>query len=153
MKWSKLKSLIEGRFSQKLKGRVNIHSTCYGKCSCGRAWITIDGKEIANFCTRAYYNKQDDVPYEPNKDSVKAYNDSPVEYGEFSRQDIYETCFEFIHSISVDEALSRNDPLLNSLAILDKKKGKCKLKVIDPSSLHPLVQVLFNFRKQVEFSR
>ncbi|NQT88950.1 hypothetical protein HQ560_19435, partial [bacterium] len=50
MKWSKLKSQVEGMFADSVRGRVRLHSTRYRKAhdQDGRAWITIDGREIVN---------------------------------------------------------------------------------------------------------
>ena len=53
MKWSKLKQLVEQGFAPSLAKRLTINSTAYGACTCGHAWLTLDGEVIANFCTRA----------------------------------------------------------------------------------------------------
>ncbi len=51
MQWSKLRSLIVERFAEPLQKRLDIHGAAYGNCSCGHAWLTLDGEVIANFCT------------------------------------------------------------------------------------------------------
>jgi hypothetical protein len=141
MKWSKLKSLVEARFAPTLAKRIAIHSTRYGNCTCGRAWLTIDGQEIANFCTRAHSNVQmGRFEHQP----------PPAGYGELSRQDAYQACWAFVHDLSIDQALGDIDPLVQSLAVLDGRVGKRRLQTIDWSSLHPLAQRLFRVRLESE---
>ncbi len=57
MRWSKLKQRIEDNFADSVSRRVAIHSARTGACTCGHAWLTLDGAVIANFCTRAYGNR------------------------------------------------------------------------------------------------
>ena len=73
-----------------------------------------------------------------------------MEYGELSRQDAYLACWEFVHQLKVDEAINSEDPLIQSLATLDKRLGKKKLKCIDESTLHPLAKKLLAVRLKAE---
>jgi hypothetical protein len=98
MRWTKVKSLIEERFAESIRKRMTINSARYGSCTCGRAWLTFDKEEIANFCTRAYYNKDAEV-HTPSEESEKKFAKMPVEYGELSRQDAYEACWVFLHDL------------------------------------------------------
>lgn len=141
MRWSKLKSLVEARFAPVLAGRVSIFSTTYGKSTCGRAWISVDGAEIANFCTRAAYNSKAGLP-KPH--------DAPLGYGELSRQDAYAACWAFVHELSIEEALADSDPLVQSLAVLDGRLGKRRLQTTDLAKLHPLAQKLAAIRLESE---
>ena len=141
MRWSKLKSLVEEQFSTSLGKRISIFSTRYGNCTCGRAWITLDGREIATFCTRAEYNVSIGESKRENP---------PLGYGELSRQDAYESCWAVVHDLSIEEALSDSDPLVQSLAVLDRRFGKRRMKVQDWANLHPLAQLLFSVRLQSE---
>jgi hypothetical protein len=162
MKWSKLKSLVENKFAQSLKGRVSINSTAYGNCSCGHLWITIDKNVIANFCTRAFWNRVSGNYYRKN-DRWKSDNPIPsyvtksqresygeVEYGELSRQDAYLSCWEYIHKLDHKTALASDDPLIQSLAVLDKRLGKRRLGILDLKNLHPLAKKLYLFRVEQE---
>ncbi|WP_445365370.1 hypothetical protein ACJJJB_19895 [Microbulbifer sp. ANSA001] len=162
MKWSKLKSLVEEKFSPSLDSSISINSTSYGNCSCGHAWLTLDKEVIANFCTRAFWNRacgnfyrkdnrwvtDSDVPEHVSEKQKLSYGE--VEYGELSRQDAYEACWEFVHDLKVDEALDSKDPLIQSLATLDKRLGKRRLKEINTSNLHPLAKKLLSFRLEAE---
>lgn len=150
MKWSKLKSLIHERFTDSLRARVSINCTAYGNCGCGHAWITLDGEIVANFCTRAYWNlKQYDSSNNNyiNRDATdkgkKRYQKQFVEYGELSRQQVFKSCWDFIHKLSIDEALASENPLIQGLAIIDKRVGKRRLKKIDDKKLQPLSKMLF----------
>jgi hypothetical protein len=141
MRWSKLRKLVEDRFCDELKGRVAINSTAYGNCSCGHAWVTLDGQVLANFCTRAYFNER----YEGTaSEKTKAkYRDQFVVYGEGSRQDFYDSCWDYIHETSVDDALEETDPVLQAFAVIDKRVGKRRLAKTDPDVLHPLARRLY----------
>jgi hypothetical protein len=153
MKWSKLKKLVEERFSPALAGRVSIYSTRYGNCTCGRAWLTIDGQEIANFCTRALANKefeemmiQRGLPPDP----FDAKTDTPFGYGELSRQDAYAACWAFVHDLSVEQAVADSDPLVQTLAVLDSRLGKRRLSKLDAANMHPLAQKMLLVRMEAE---
>jgi hypothetical protein len=154
VRWSKLKSLIEAGIADSLRGRVSINSTAYGCCSCGHAWITLDKEVIANFCTRAHWNRKY-YDYESRKyvdlalseTEKNRYRNQFVEYGDFSRQDLYRSCWRYIHDLTIEAALESDDVLVQSLAILDKRLGQRRLMRINPEKLHPLVRVLFIERK------
>src|SRR5829696_7133941 len=104
MRWSKLRSLVKESLADSLRSRVDIQSTRYGNCSCGHAWITLDGEVLANFCTRANYLAQ--------AGSAKAGTvprHQFTEYGELSRQDAYRACWELVHSLTIEAALADPD--------------------------------------------
>ncbi len=149
MRWSKLKQRIESNFADALQSRVALHSTAYGNCSCGHAWLTLDGEMIANFCTRASGNLmwwKEEGPLPLTDEQIKKYKRQPVDYGEISRQHVYQSCWEFIHDLSIDEALSDDDPMIQSLAVLDKRIGKRRLQKICNIDLHPLARKLLEVR-------
>ena len=146
MRWSKLKSLVEDKIAPSMKKRISVNSTRYGNCTCGRAWLTLDGKEIANFCTRAYYNAE-----LGHVDPAWRKTDAMlVNYGELSRQDAYESCWAFVHDLSIEEALKDPDPLVQSLAVLDARLGKRRFPQLETESLHPLARKLFQVRIEAE---
>lgn len=127
MRWSKLKQLVERNFADSLAKRLTINSAAYGACSCGHAWLTLDGDVIANFCTRAHGN----LSYgQPNQQPNPMYRDQHLSYGEMSRQDAYEACWEFVHSLPIEDALTDDDPLVQSLAVADRRVGKRRLALI-----------------------
>jgi hypothetical protein len=146
MRWSKLRSLIEERFAPSLSGRLAIHSAAYGNCTCGHCWITLDKEVVANFCTRAYYNKKLYGVAALNP----MYEQQLVMYGEKSRQDAYTSMFDFIHTLSIDQALDSQDVLVQALAVVDKRVGRRRLATIESEKLHPLARKLLEIRRNAE---
>ena len=160
MKWSKLKQNVQENFADSVKGRVEIFTTRYNKpnSSTGRAWITIDGIEIVNFSTmksgqiyKCIYHEATPTNCKTHP-KVEAENRTPgqlLEQGEFSRFDLHKCCFEYLN-LTVDEGLEHASPIINSLAVLDKRLGKRRLPLIDRQLLHPLTRRLLEFRLSVE---
>ena len=149
MRWSKLKKLVEERFAPSVAKRLSIHSAAYGNCSCGHCWITLDKNVVANFCTRAFYNKKLDGDTGLNP----MYKEHLVLYGEKSRQDAYRSMFDYVHSLSHDEALKSDDVLIQALCVLDSRLGKHRLASFDASELHPLARKLLTIRQESELAQ
>jgi hypothetical protein len=160
MQWSKLKQNIEGRFAASVRNRVEIFSTQYNKpkTTSGRAWITIDGVEVANLSTLESYSVYKCVYHENTPTNCKTHPGVReeertagllVEKGEFSRFDLHSCCWEYLQ-LTVDEGLEHDSPLINLLAILDKRLGKRRLVLIIKDSLHPLVKAFLEFRLKAE---
>lgn len=153
MKWSKLKQTVEQKFAVCLKKRVRIYATRYtsGSYFMVRGWITVDGKEIANFSTPDNYGKfgwnTPDISERIPPD--KRTEGSAVEKGEFSRSDFIDSCREFIN-LNIDDAFESANPIIKALAVLDKRFGKRRLRNINTQNLHPLVLTLFKFRIECE---
>lgn len=78
------------------------------------------------------------------------YRHQLTEYGEMSRQDAYRACWEFVHDLSIDQSLADDDPLIQSLAVVDRRLGKRRLRDFDSSALHPLAKGLFEERLAAE---
>lgn len=148
MKWTKLKHLSEQRIASSIRPRFAINCAAYGACLCGHAWITLDKKVVANFCIRVFWN----IPRmfdESNKKWVSkdpeltnriasANSDELSNYGELSRQDAYEACWEFVHDLRSEQALNSEDSLIQTLAVIDKRR----LKEIEAENLHPFAKKL-----------
>lgn len=153
MKWSKLKKTIEENFADCVKDSVKIYTTRYtgGSYFMVRGWITVDKIEIANFSTPDNYKKyewntpdiDERIPVEERTEGLS------VEKGEFSRWDFLNSCWDYIN-INIDDAVSSENPIIKSLAMLDKRLGKRRLKLIDKKNLHPLVLTLLNLRLESE---
>ena len=157
MRWSKLKKLVEDTFADSVKGRVHIYSTHY-QCSCGRGWITVDGKELVDLSTMltgliyrcAYHEatKTDCVTHPAVPDEARKPGNL-IEPGEFSRFDLHEACWEYVHS-SVNSSVASANPLIVSLAVLNAKVGKGRLLKLAETSLHPLTRALLDVRLTAE---
>lgn len=156
MKWSKLKKTIEDKFTDSIGGRVNLFATRYtsGSYYMVRGWITIDGEEIANFSTPDNNNKfgwntpgiDERIPAEERKEGLA------VEKGEFSRWDFMSACWEYIN-MSIEEAIESVNPIIRSFAVLDKRLGKRRLKLIEKNCMHPLTLKLLRLRLECEKTR
>lgn len=146
MRWSKLRALVRERFAESISDKIDIHSAAYGNCSCGHCWITYDKNVIANFCTRAYFNK---LMLDEEGSNPKTKN-LLVAYGEKSRQDAYSSMFAFIHDLSIDQALSSEDPLVQCLAVLDNRIGRRRLTSLKTNEFHELAQTLLLKRRELE---
>ncbi|AVV83514.1 hypothetical protein SPWS13_1721 [Shewanella putrefaciens] len=55
-----------------------------------------------------------------------------------------------MHDLTIDESISSEDPLIQSLAMLDKRLGKRRLKSIDQAKLHSLAKKLLTVRLESE---
>jgi hypothetical protein len=149
MRWSKLRKLVEDRFAPSIAKRLAIHSAAYGNCTCGHCWIILDKEVVANFCTRAYYNKR----LHGDSGSNPMYKEHLVLYGEKSRQDAYRSMFDYVHSMSHDEALKSDDVLIQALAVLDSRLGRRRLEKFDDSVLHPLARKMLAIRQEAELAQ
>ena len=157
MRWSKLKKLVEDTFAETVKGRVHIYSTHY-QCSCGRGWITVDGKELVDLSTmltgliyRCAYHEAtntDCVTHPAVPDDARKPGNL-IEPGEFSRFDLHEACWEYLHS-SVNDSVNSPNPLIVSLVVLNAKVGKGRLAKLAEKKLHPLTRALLDVRLALE---
>lgn len=166
MRWSKVRKLVEESFAPSVRGRVTIHST-NGKqkgvafrCPCGWGWISIDGKPIAHFITHASYDIYGTPYHETTGSAWKVHpavadeERAPgqlVEVGEFSRFDLHEACWRYLHS-SLNESIASPNPFIQSLAVLNARVGKHRLRRISLTHLHPLTRALLQFRMGAEAS-
>ncbi len=128
---------------------MTVHSTRYGGCSCGRGWLAVDGKEIADFNTLLAWShyRRPGLLARATED-IQAGQRSPgalVEPGEFTRFELHEACWEFIHS-NPQESLKDERPLVRALAVLHAKAGRNRLKALAESENHPLVLALIDLR-------
>lgn len=148
MKWSKLKQLAEQSFAPEIKSRIELKSTTYCNSGCGRFYITIDGKEIATFCSRAAETSEyfEETGVEFDFSNHKQYKRMPVEYGELKRTEVYRLIWKSIHDLSVDESIASDKPFIQMLAVLDARFGKRRLKQLNPEEFHPLVAFMIKFR-------
>jgi len=53
-------------------------------------------------------------------------------------------------SLTVEEMLGHNNPVIRALAIIDARYGKRRLATFDPITEHQLVQRLYNLRCEAE---
>ncbi|MFN8550277.1 MAG: hypothetical protein U0103_02215 [Candidatus Obscuribacterales bacterium] len=155
MKWSKLKQKVEERFANSVRGKVHIYSTRYSsngnRCKCGRAWLTYNGKQIANFETILNLGRTHRLhePITACGHITIAENmrdvDRLVERGEFSRFHLHEACWELLQ-IPLVTAIGSTNPLIQGLAFLDGRLGKRRLESLKDIDLHPFPRALLEIR-------
>ena len=164
MQWSKLRSQVEDRFAESVKGRVRLHSTRYRRMHDqeGRAWITIDGEEIINMphifkwmyerSVRAaelagvenqFSNWQEMLAFWPIAEQ-QLEDDSIFWQGELG-----DAMFQYLH-LPVAEILPSENILIRAIGMLDRRVGKRKLSALQGVVKHPLVRMLYQFRCEVE---
>lgn len=152
--------MTEGKFAGSVRGRVAVFSTRYNKpnTSSGRAWITVDGKEVINLSTlesssiyHCYYHESTptDCKTHPAVKAEDRTRGQLVERGEFSRFDLHNCCWEYLQ-LTVEEGLGHDSPLINVLAILDRRLGKRRLVLIKKDGLHPMVRSFLELRLEAE---
>ncbi|MCA9630694.1 MAG: hypothetical protein KC766_23650 [Myxococcales bacterium] len=158
MRWTKVRELVEERFAPSVAGRVRFHSTRYGQCSCGRGWITIDGREIADLNTLLAWPRFGSVERPLNAHGHPVISDAArasgvvAEPGEFTRAHLHEACWEFLHS-SLNASVASTNPLVKALAVLDARVGAQRLERIQSECLHPLTRAVLEFRRQADAER
>jgi hypothetical protein len=157
MMWSKIKKNIENNFTESLQKRVQVYVTSYGRGYdiidlFNRGWITVDGKEVVNFATPdAFYIHGRDYHYAtPTNWATSAkveYNrgNQLAEEGEFSKFDLSNCCYAFL-DMNIKEALQHESPIINMLAVLDRRVGKKKLYELSNIQLHPLTKYFLDLR-------
>lgn len=139
MQWSQLCKRVEAEFAEELGGRVSLHVTRHLERSrSGRGWITVDGKEIANFCDWSVYY--------PNPDHRLSQKDELAAYGELRAWDFKAACCSLVHD-GVEPALASGESLRLALAVLHRKVGKRRLQQLAAQDdLHPLARHLVQLR-------
>jgi hypothetical protein len=162
MNWSRLKSQVESRFSDKVKGRVELRSTRYRRAhdQDGRAWITIDKKEIINMSTvrawglafwAAYHYSRVEHPNDPDAghrgwDPAK---ENLHKQSIFWQTDLGQAMFDYLN-LSMREILASDNILIRALGMLDARLGKRRALALDVENEHPLVRRLHAFRCEAE---
>ena len=159
MRWSKVRKLVEQSFAESVRGRVTVHGTLYSSytaCQCGRGWIAIDGKDRADMQSLLQWPHFQAIGRSTNEwghpiiDAAERHEGCLVEPGEFTRAQLFEACWDYIHS-NPHACLESDNHLIRSLAVLNAKVGKNRLKTVAESDdLHPLTRALLEFRMQCE---
>ncbi|MEC5206517.1 hypothetical protein QF022_001473 [Vogesella perlucida] len=168
MKWSQVKKRVEESLAESVRGRVEFWMTRYRHAHdhVGEGWITIDKVRVASMGTQTFFNEyygtahklrveRDCLDYrdpEQQEEYYKAYQEADtlmVERGIFSQGDFSNALFEFLN-LSIDQALFSDSPITRGLAVLDHRFGKRRIAQFDISNEHPLVAMLYEFRRSAE---
>lgn len=150
MQWSQLKNRIESTFAVSIKGRIEIWSTRYRRAvhQYGESWITFDKQKIATMGTLRFEGARYDTARLngfPWVEAVQAVHDQGI----FDSRDLNSALFSYL-SLSIDDAIESNNPIIQAFAILDRRFGKRRLADFDVQGAHPLVQSFYMVRCQAE---
>jgi hypothetical protein len=121
----------------------------------GRAWLTLDGVEVASFCQFEFENAWRDegrreVP--TGRPFTTAAYEKVRSAGLRDKSDFLDALGACLGS-TIDQILQSPDPLIRALAMLDRRLGKRRLARLDVSREHPLVQRTYCLRCQAESVR
>jgi hypothetical protein len=169
MKWSQLKKTIESFICPTLRNRVKFYSTRYRSThdQVGRAWISVDGKEIYDFSTPTWINEyygtahririennaldfQDPIQAPGYYDAYKEAGKYVEEKGIFEQYCFYRSIEEYIN-LPFDEALMSENKIIKSIALIDRRLGKRRLKHIQLNDDEiNLYKILYYLRMESE---
>jgi hypothetical protein len=164
MRWSQLRKQVEDRFAPSMRGRVALHTAHYRHAhdSDGRAWIQLDGQEIATMCYFQARNARWELAEQLREASeMSDKSESLVELRNkavgitrqaevFSQQEFYRTLHEFLQ-LPIEAAISSENPILRALSVLDSRVGKRRLRrLADGPENSALVKLLLETRLQAE---
>ncbi|MBS7787666.1 hypothetical protein KIH23_10185 [Flavobacterium sp. CYK-55] len=162
MMWSKIKKNVENHFAERLKGRIQLYTTTYTKDwyageIANRGWITVDGEEVVDFSTLGSFHINRLVYHDTTPTNCvtleKIHNERTsgklIEKGEFSKYDLTNCCYAYLE-MNIEECLLHESPIINMLAVLDKRLGKRRLLKLNDQNLHPLVRFFLDIRLDSE---
>lgn len=159
MRWSKLKQLIEARFTESLRGRLELHVTRYRKShpykwsELGEFWMTLDGSQIVSFSDGEYYACSSEYKLRLAEIGDEFPTSSAYEAArlvQYPVPDILDLLFSSMSS-SVEDMLEDENALVRSLALADSRLGKRRLNSIRRDDLpSQLEQRIFDLRMGLE---
>ena len=160
---------LAGRLAPSLAKRVDFHFARYRHShdEPGRAWITVDGEEIVELSDHRFQNE-----YYPLAQKIREQNratdfrdpEQRADYhaaydaarevtaakGNFAGWDFTVAARRFL-SLSIEDALASDDPLIRALAMLDRRVGKVRLRrLVEDKVENPVVLELLRVRCEAE---
>jgi hypothetical protein len=112
MKWSKLRSLFITHLAPELQGRIDVHAASYP--SGGRTWLSFGGHEIV--CVQA-----------PGWTRQVFRHSTCADLHEGQTLQLGDAIYTLVHT-GIDDCLSSDNPLVQAVALLDRRCGKRRLK-------------------------
>ncbi|WP_338749344.1 hypothetical protein [Bacillus sp. FJAT-52991] len=166
--WSKVKKKLESYLCDSLKNRVQFTVTNYRKAhdQMGRAFITVDKKEVLNMCTitsemaviekeQQIWNDQN-IEYDidhvrQNRDISKQAHEMIKAEGIFAQYDFFDAVEEYFH-LPIDKALKSNNMIIKILSLIDRRVGKRTLQGMKESIQNEkeIVQYFYHLRCEAD---
>jgi hypothetical protein len=164
MRWSKVRKLVRESFADSVRDHVDVHVTnadprgTAWSDRCKQGWISVDGVVVAHTdphrlrkLTLSLPSSDEDngsrqiiLIVEPR---ARQKVPSGAEVGSFL--DFQDACWEYLHS-NLNESLRSPDPFVSSLAVLNAKVGRTRLRRMSTWDLHPLTRAILDFRLAAE---
>ncbi|ATH92601.1 hypothetical protein [Bacillus glycinifermentans] len=163
-RWSKDKQQLEGLMCESLKQRVNFHVTAYRKAhdQMGRAFITVDGKDIFSMCTLTAINKAAEIESRSERvrnvddvtENVRIYDEALHQAnadGYFYQYQFFDALDEYFTN-SIDQTLSSEQVLVRMLGMIDRRTGRRRLLNLEPviDREHEIVKYFYKLRMEAE---
>ncbi|RBP89955.1 hypothetical protein DFO70_11060 [Cytobacillus firmus] len=164
--WSKVKKRLDSFTCESLKERVQFTVTNYRRAhdQLGRAFITVDKKEVLNMCTitseaalnkRTYeIKRKKQIPYTDWSQESVVWNEAHewvLDEGVFAQYDFFDAVEEYFQN-SIEESLESNNMLIKIFALIDRRAGKRTLEKMKQSILceKEIVQFFYQLRCKAE---
>jgi hypothetical protein len=166
MQWTKVRKLVHDSFADAVRDRVQVNVTnahprrkmafCADNCTHGS--ISVDGRVIAQTDPTPLKRMTLSLPW-TSEGEVESKTQVIVE--PFSGQkvpagartgtfmELTEACWQYLHS-SIADSLASPDPFVSSLAMLNAKVGRTRLRRALDWDLHPLTRAMLEFRLKAE---
>lgn len=125
--WSNLRRILEeDRLCPVLRGRVQYFMTRYHDAHDdeGRLCIRVDGKEYLNSHSGNHYAWRSGGEYR------RRTTDEQNQSGSFCYCQMISAIDAYMDELTIDEALSSDDPLIRLFAVLDRRIGKRRLPAL-----------------------
>lgn len=148
--WSRLKKEVESRFAKSVAGRISLFMTGYRDThnEAGRWSVLIDGVEIGgvgdfNSWQINHALADPDVSLEEGYAVLRSK-------GLHERSMVVESLSQYLN-LPIEDALASPDALIRSMAVLDHRTGKARLRKLRTSHVaDPLEKRCLEFRCEVE---
>jgi hypothetical protein len=154
MMWSQLRTRVEQRLADTLKGRVEIWSTQYRRATYKSKGlrIKVDGTTHVGAGCISYEMFRHTTP--GITDDARRQDSEEVvalahRHGVFDPCRVRRSMFNYLN-LPLERALQSADPIVGSLAMLDGRLGKRRLARVDIAHAHPLVIDMYRIRCQAE---
>lgn len=164
MRWSKLKQRIEGGFADCARGRVEVWGTRYRRSHDqeGEVWITIDKVRVHSMGTLTYLvewferstqlqERRDCLDYldRTKLDGYRAAWEEVEQHlkqeGVIGQWEFNKALFEYLN-MSIEQILHSDQMIVRALGMFDKRLGKRRLKSLNLSDEHKVVQSFYRLR-------
>ncbi|MGE7185872.1 SF0329 family protein [Peribacillus sp. NPDC006672] len=166
--WSKVKKKLDSFICDSLKNRVQFTVTNYRKAhdQLGRAFITVDKKEILNMCTITsdieMYRKENEIRnaqsieydvyngHQNYQIGIQAHEMIKAE-GFFAQYDFFDAVEEYFN-LPIEKALKSDDMVIKILSLVDRRVGKRTLEGMKESIQNEkeIIQYFYNLRCEAD---